>query len=75
MYACFQQLQMCFHCYFFWTERRSAYGHDNANENGSKCRESSIGDKHGKACYGDKQTIAVKIIGYDATQIVSYKQH
>ncbi|KAJ1413276.1 WD40/YVTN repeat-like-containing domain superfamily [Sesbania bispinosa] len=52
------------------TESRHAYGHDHTNESGNKYRESIMGNKDGKACHGDKQTVAVTTTGVDTTQVV-----
>lgn len=64
-----------FHCYLWWAENKCVYGFGHANESGNKYRESRMGDKYGKTCHADKQTIAVTTTGLDTTEVVLCKQH
>ncbi|KAK9008772.1 hypothetical protein V6N11_080250 [Hibiscus sabdariffa] len=40
-----------------------------ANETGEKHRRSTMGNKHDKACNGDKQAFAISFAGYDAMPV------
>lgn len=55
-----------FHCHFFWAESRYTTSDKVRNDSGSKCRESWMGNKHGKTCDGYKQTIEVTPFRHDA---------